>query len=126
MDGSVGVVWEKNPGSTPMPWGVAMSEKLTQTLTANTTLTQGFAGLWKMDDFGDALFTLGVSLAARCPREPSSSSKSSTPTRTSHRFHRTGKRRRRADVDRLQEVGFGLRATGFRLWASGWISTFDQ
>ena len=65
VDGSVGVVWEKNPGVDADAAGaVAMSEKLTQTLTANTTLTQGFTGLWKMDDFGDALFTLGVSLAA--------------------------------------------------------------
>jgi hypothetical protein len=65
VDSSLGVVWEKNPGLDADASGaLAMSEKLTQTLTANTTLTQGFTGLWKMDDFGDALFTLGVSLAA--------------------------------------------------------------
>ena len=65
VDGSVGMVWEKNPGFDVSTSGaLATSEKLTHALTSNTTLTQAFAGLWKMADFEDALFTLGVSLAA--------------------------------------------------------------
>ena len=65
VDGSVGAVWEKNPGVDVNSSGaLAAGEKLVQTLTANTTLTQTFTGLWKMDDFEDALFTLGVSIAA--------------------------------------------------------------
>ena len=65
VDSSVGGVWEKNPGFDVGATGaLATSEKLIQSLTSNTTLTQTFAGLWKMNDFEDALFTFGVSVAA--------------------------------------------------------------
>jgi putative salt-induced outer membrane protein YdiY len=65
VDGSAGGVWEKNPGMDVHSSGaLATSEKLVQTLTSNTTLTQTFAGLWKTSDFEDALFTLGASVAA--------------------------------------------------------------
>ena len=65
VDASAGGVWEKNPGFDVISSGaVAVSEKLMQTLTASTTFTQSFAGLWKTNDFEDALFTFGVSLAA--------------------------------------------------------------
>jgi putative salt-induced outer membrane protein YdiY len=65
VDGSVGGVWEKNPGADVHSSGaLATGEKLVQTLTANTTLTQTFTGLWKTADLEDALFTLGVSVAA--------------------------------------------------------------
>jgi len=64
VDGSVGVVWEKNPGfDVDTSGAVATGEKLIRALTSNTTLTQAFVGLWKMDDFEDALFTFGVSMA---------------------------------------------------------------
>lgn len=65
VDASVGAVWEKNPDvDVDSSAALAAGEKLVQTLTANTTLTQAFTGLWKMNDFGDVLFTFGVSLAA--------------------------------------------------------------
>jgi putative salt-induced outer membrane protein YdiY len=66
IDISTGMVWEKNTGidDTSTSGAVATSERLQQALTANTTLTQSFTGLWKMEDFEDALFTLGVSIAA--------------------------------------------------------------
>ena len=66
VDASVGVVWEKNTGidDTSSSGAVAMSQRLQQTMTANTTLTQVLTGLWRMEDFEDALFTLGVSIAA--------------------------------------------------------------
>lgn len=65
VDGSAGVVWEKNPGFELNTSGaLATGERLTQALTSNTTLTQTFTGLWKTSDFEDALFTLGVSVAA--------------------------------------------------------------
>jgi putative salt-induced outer membrane protein YdiY len=65
VDGGAGAVWEKNPGFDVKSSGaVSAGEKLVQTLTANTTLTQTFSGLWKMNDFEDLLFTFGVSLAA--------------------------------------------------------------
>jgi putative salt-induced outer membrane protein YdiY len=64
VDGSVGVVWEKNPGVDVNTSGaLATSEKLTHALTSNTTLNQTFMGLWKTDDLEDALFTFGVSIA---------------------------------------------------------------
>ena len=66
VDGSAGVVWEKNTGiaDTSSSGALAASQRLQHALTGNTTLTQTFAGLWKMEDFEDALFTLGVSIAA--------------------------------------------------------------
>jgi putative salt-induced outer membrane protein YdiY len=64
VDSGVGVVWEKNPGvEVDASGALAVGEKLVQTITSNTTLTQAFAGLWKTEDFEDALFTFGVSLA---------------------------------------------------------------
>lgn len=65
VDGSAGGVWEKNPGFDVSGSGaVTVGEKLTQTLTATTTLTHTFTGLWKTKDFSDALYTTGVGLAA--------------------------------------------------------------
>jgi putative salt-induced outer membrane protein YdiY len=64
VDGSAGGVWEKNPGLDVNASGaLAMGQKLTQTLTSNTTLTQAFTGLWKTSDFEDSLFTLGIGVA---------------------------------------------------------------
>ena len=65
VDGSVGMVFEKNPGFDVNTSGaLATGERLTHTLTGNTTLSQTFMGLWKTDDLEDALFTFGVSIAA--------------------------------------------------------------
>jgi putative salt-induced outer membrane protein YdiY len=65
VDGSVGGVWEKNPGFDVSAAGaLSVGEKLTQTLTTTTTLTQSFTSLWKMNNFDDALVTAGVGLAA--------------------------------------------------------------
>lgn len=64
VDGSAGGVWEKNPGLDVNGSGaLAVGQKLTQTLTSNTTLTEGFTGLWKTSDFEDSLFTLGIGIA---------------------------------------------------------------
>ena len=38
-------------------------EKLAQTLTATTTLTQSFAALWKTKNFDDALYTVSAGIA---------------------------------------------------------------
>jgi putative salt-induced outer membrane protein YdiY len=65
VDGSVGMVWEKNPGlEVDSSGALAVGEKLVQRVTSNTTLTQTFVGLWKMEDLQDSLFTLGMSIAA--------------------------------------------------------------
>jgi len=64
-DVGVGGVWEKNSGASVRSSGaVTVGEKLTQALTATTTLTQAFSGLWKTQDFQDSLLTLGVGVAA--------------------------------------------------------------
>lgn len=64
VDGSAGGVWEKNPGLDVNGSGaLAVGQKLTQTLTSNTTLTEAFTGLWKTSDFEDSLFTLGIGIA---------------------------------------------------------------
>jgi putative salt-induced outer membrane protein YdiY len=65
VDGSAGVVWEKNPGFDVSTSGaIALGEKLSQSLTATTTVTQSVAALWKTKNFDDALYTFGVGLAA--------------------------------------------------------------
>ncbi len=66
IDGSAGVVWEKNTGidDTSTSAALAVGQKLQHQLTESTVLTQAFAGLWKTEDFEDALFTIGVSIAA--------------------------------------------------------------
>ena len=64
VDAGAGAVWEKNPGFDVRSSGaVTASEKLSQTLTATTTLTQSIAALWKTKDWDDALYTFGVGVA---------------------------------------------------------------
>jgi putative salt-induced outer membrane protein YdiY len=65
VDGSIGAVWEKNPGfEVDASGAVAFGEKLIQTLTMTTTLTQSLTGLWKTSNFDDALYTAGLGIAA--------------------------------------------------------------
>ena len=65
VDAGAGVVWEKNPGLDVRSSGaVTASEKLSQALTATTTLTQSISALWKTKDWDDSLYTFGVGLAA--------------------------------------------------------------
>jgi putative salt-induced outer membrane protein YdiY len=65
VDAGMGGVWEKNPGFDVRSSGaVTASEKLTQTLTATTTLTQSVAALWKTKDWDDALYTFGLGVTA--------------------------------------------------------------
>jgi putative salt-induced outer membrane protein YdiY len=64
-DAGVGAVWEQNPGLELQTDGaVGAGEKFTHKITSTTELTQKIAALWKMDDFGDALYTFGAGLAA--------------------------------------------------------------
>jgi putative salt-induced outer membrane protein YdiY len=65
VDGGVGAVWEKNPGLDVRTSGaVTASEKLQQTLTATTTLTQGVTALWKTKEWDDSLYLFGAGIAA--------------------------------------------------------------
>src|SRR5204862_5259871 len=58
VDAGLGVVWEKNPGFDVRSSGaVTAGEKLSQTLTATTTLTQSISALWKTKDWDDSLYT---------------------------------------------------------------------
>ena len=65
VDVGAGGVIEKNPGvEVRRSASLTASEKLTQALTATTTLTQSAAALWKTNDWDDALYTFGVGVAA--------------------------------------------------------------
>jgi putative salt-induced outer membrane protein YdiY len=65
VDGAVGVVWEQNPGLELQTDGaVAAGQLFTHKLTGTTELKERINALWKMDDFGDALYTFGLGLAA--------------------------------------------------------------
>ena len=64
-DGGVGIVWEQNPGLELQTDGaVAAGQQFTHKLTTTTELKEKINALWKMDDFGDALYTFGVGIAA--------------------------------------------------------------
>lgn len=65
VDGAVGIVWEKNPDLELQTDGaVTAGQQFTRKLTATTELKEKVAALWKMDDFGDALYTFGIGVAA--------------------------------------------------------------
>jgi putative salt-induced outer membrane protein len=65
VDGGAGVVWEKNPGfEVDVSGALTAGEKLVQTLTSTATLTQSFTALWKTKELADALYTVGIGIAA--------------------------------------------------------------
>jgi putative salt-induced outer membrane protein YdiY len=64
VDLGAGGVWEKNPGLDVTSSGaITAGEKLVQTITGTTTLTQSVSALWKTNDFGDSLVNAGVGVA---------------------------------------------------------------
>ena len=64
-DAGVGVVWEQNQDLDLRTDGaVTAGQQFSHKLTATTELKEKAAALWKMDDFGDALYTFGIGLAA--------------------------------------------------------------
>jgi putative salt-induced outer membrane protein len=65
VDGGAGVVWEKNPGleqdtSGTLNAGQSFSFKMSE----NAEFTQNWKGLWKMNNFSDALHHFGVGLSS--------------------------------------------------------------
>jgi len=65
FDAGLGGVWEKNAGvSVEASGSVTLGETLARTLTATTSLTQSYSGLWKTTDFGDSLHVLSLGLSA--------------------------------------------------------------
>ncbi len=65
VDGGVGGVWEKNPDlDADLDGAVVAGQKFTHKITATTELIEKVSALWKMDDFGDALYVFGAGIAA--------------------------------------------------------------
>ena len=65
VDGGIGGVWEKNPGSDVDTSGaVTANERFTQKLSDTANLIEQLSGLWKTSDAGDALYTFGIGLIA--------------------------------------------------------------
>jgi len=65
VDAAVGIVWEQNPGLELQTDGaVTGSQQLAHKLTATTDFREKVSALWKMDDFGDALYTFTTGIAA--------------------------------------------------------------
>jgi putative salt-induced outer membrane protein len=65
VDGGVGGVWEKNPGTeVHTSAAVTASEHLTHKLSDTANLVEQLSGLWKTSDTSDALYTFGIGLIA--------------------------------------------------------------
>jgi putative salt-induced outer membrane protein len=65
VDGSVGLVFEKNTGLDVETDGAfTFGERFAHKVSTNASITQGFAALWKMDDPGDALYAFSAGLSA--------------------------------------------------------------
>ena len=65
LDAGVGGVWEKKPlGDVQASGAVTFAEKLAHQLSASAALTESFSGLYKTDDFSDALYAFSTTLAA--------------------------------------------------------------
>jgi putative salt-induced outer membrane protein YdiY len=64
VDGGVGGVWEKNPGSdVNSSAAVTATERITRKLSDTANLVEQLSGLWKTDA-SDALYTFGIGLIA--------------------------------------------------------------
>lgn len=64
IDIGAGGVWEKNPYVDIRASGaLTLGQKLTQTISNTTTLTQSVSGLWRTQDLSDAYYQFGVALA---------------------------------------------------------------
>ncbi|MGE3275043.1 MAG: YdiY family protein [Vicinamibacterales bacterium] len=65
VDSSVGLVFEQNTGRlTRTDGAVAAGEKLELQVTETARVTHSVSSLWKVADFGDALYTLTAGIAA--------------------------------------------------------------
>lgn len=65
VDGGVGGVWEKNRGfDTDLDGALTAGQKFSHKIGERAELNEKTIALWKMDDFGDALYTFGAGIAA--------------------------------------------------------------
>ena len=65
IDGSAGVVWERNPKRAGTPSAaVSLAQKFSWPLSKTATFTQSLSGLWRVRAFDDTLYTFGASVTA--------------------------------------------------------------
>ena len=65
VDNGLGGVWERNPGRATRGSGAYnAAERLNWKLSKTATINQTLSGLWKTDDFGDALYNTTFGIAA--------------------------------------------------------------
>jgi putative salt-induced outer membrane protein YdiY len=65
LDSSLGGVWEKNTGRELRKNGAYNAgQRLAFRVSSMASLTQSLTGLWVLDDFSDALYNLGLGIAA--------------------------------------------------------------
>lgn len=63
LSGGAGAVWEKNPGRDVAAAGtINAGQSLTVKLSGSASLNQVVSGLWKTEDFEDALYHFGIAL----------------------------------------------------------------
>lgn len=64
LDAGLGGVWEKNPDADVRASGaLTLHQRLTQTISTTTTLTQTLRGLWRTEDMADAYYQLALTAA---------------------------------------------------------------
>jgi putative salt-induced outer membrane protein YdiY len=65
VDAGLGLVWEKNPGlDLETDGAVTAGQNLKFKLTDTSEFTERVSALWKMDDFNDGLYIVGLGMAA--------------------------------------------------------------
>ena len=65
IDSSLGGVWEKNTtADVDLSGALNTGERLAWKISPQATITQSAVGLWKLDDFADALYNIGLGIAA--------------------------------------------------------------
>ena len=65
LNAGVGGVWEQNPGrAIRRSSAVTLGERVSYAISPTVTLTQALSGLWKPENFRDALFSFSAGLIA--------------------------------------------------------------
>ena len=65
IDNGVGGVWERNPGRNTRGSGAYnAAERLNWKMSPTATITQSVSGLWKTNEWSDALYNMAVGIAA--------------------------------------------------------------
>jgi putative salt-induced outer membrane protein YdiY len=65
IDNGLGGVWERNPGRATRGSGAyKAAERLNWKLARTSTITQSVSGLWKTNEWSDALYALAFGIAA--------------------------------------------------------------